>query len=249
MIFPTDEAVLDRLTTTLVDAFAPQKIILFGSRARGDHHLDSDYDLVVVVDRPPVSEDELDPIPLAAREVHGAVDVIVDSPERFERRRTDVGTIEYVADREGRVLYERASPPAPRRVHEDRTGSPESLAEWLFRARSDFAMMEAGRLAAPDARDGIVFHAHQGAEKLLKAVLVSRHVNPPRTHLLVQVLALTPAEMRDDAGVRDACLFLDHVWPTTRYPQAPLPTAAQTRRAVEHANGIRDAVLRLGLPA
>ena len=39
-------ALLDRV----VAYFRPARVILFGSRARGDHQPDSDYDLLVVVD-------------------------------------------------------------------------------------------------------------------------------------------------------------------------------------------------------
>lgn len=33
------------------ERFAPQKIVLFGSRARGDHLIESDVDLLIVSDR------------------------------------------------------------------------------------------------------------------------------------------------------------------------------------------------------
>lgn len=40
----------DRLLNQVVAVFHPRRVILFGSRARGDTHQDSDYDLMVVVD-------------------------------------------------------------------------------------------------------------------------------------------------------------------------------------------------------
>ncbi len=44
----TREAV-ESFTRRLVDCFAPEKVILFGSMARGEHNTDSDADLLVVM--------------------------------------------------------------------------------------------------------------------------------------------------------------------------------------------------------
>ena len=49
------DAKLAEMVRRLVAAFEPERIYLFGSRARGDDGADSDYDLMVVVhdDAPP----------------------------------------------------------------------------------------------------------------------------------------------------------------------------------------------------
>ena len=44
-----DDPLLDRLTQTLTEAYDPDRIYLFGSRARGEGGPDSDYDVMVVV--------------------------------------------------------------------------------------------------------------------------------------------------------------------------------------------------------
>src|SRR3954447_16659991 len=104
----TQDAILIELTRTLVEAFDPERIVLFGSRGRGDHHAESDYDVMIVVDRsdPPSERAVRD----AVESLHIDADVVVDTCERFERRRTDVGTLEFVADQEGRLLYARSQP-------------------------------------------------------------------------------------------------------------------------------------------
>ena len=236
------DTVLEQLTRVLVDRFAPERIILFGSRGRGDHRPDSDYDLVIVMERPPKPGSLVNPVYDAIREVHSAVDFRIDTPERFVRRCDDVGTIEYVAHREGRVVYERETSSRKDRVREEKRGQPDSLAEWLLRARNDFTAMEALLLGAPDARDTIAFHAHQASEKLLKAALVACHIAPPRTHMLEQLLRLASSDLRDDPGLRDACTELDLLWSSTRYPDDPIPTPDQVARAVECATRIRAAV-------
>ena len=47
-----DDALLQRMTATVVETVDPERVILFGSRARGDAETDSDVDLVVVEAEP-----------------------------------------------------------------------------------------------------------------------------------------------------------------------------------------------------
>lgn len=93
----------------IVRQFAPEKIILFGSHARGMGGPDSDADLLVVM---PVSGSKrklAEEIDLALAGVGMPKDVIVVTPEEVERYREVVGTIIYPAIHEGKVLYERVA--------------------------------------------------------------------------------------------------------------------------------------------
>lgn len=229
----TQDATLTDLTRALVERFAPDRIVLFGSRARGDHRPDSDYDLLIVVGGPSAPSEDV--VRRALRDVHRNVEVVVDTRERFERRRTDVGTLEYAADREGRILHARGTPPEPRQVRETPGRTPESLQEWIERAKSDITMMELALARSDNVRDGVVFHAHQGVEKLLKAVLVSANVPPPRTHDLTELVTRLPANVRDLPGIVEACAGLQGLWPSARYPNRPMPTSEQMQAAVRWA--------------
>ena len=237
MVDENHDAILGELTRAVVERFAPERIVLFGSRARGDHHPDSDYDLMVVLDEPP------EPWDAVARTIHDIrtnVDVLVDTCERFERRRTDIGTLEFVVDREGRILYARAPMPELRQVRETPNGPPESLQEWIARAENDFTIMELGLNRAPGVRDVIVFHAHQGVEKILKTALVGSRVPPPHTHNLTELLEQLPDELRNNRGLREACAGLYALWPNSRYPHEPLPSDEQVRQAVAWARQARE---------
>ena len=78
------------LLDPVVDYFRPQRVILFGSRARGDATRDSDIDLLVVVDDD-TPEDKL--TWRAGYEAHRtdrAADVIAMRAEDFERDRNTV---------------------------------------------------------------------------------------------------------------------------------------------------------------
>jgi HEPN domain-containing protein/predicted nucleotidyltransferase len=233
------DATLAELTRRLVERFAPERIVLFGSRARGDHHAESDYDLMVVLGQPLHSQDAVRD---AVQDIGASVDVFVGTRERFERRRSDVGTLEYAADHEGQVLYSRDPVPESRRVRETPSDPPPSLGEWIARAQRDFTVMDVLLVHAPDVRDAAVFHAHQAVEKTLKAVLVSRHVPPPRTHDLTRLFVELPDELRGDARLEKACHGLQRLWPSSRYPEAPVPTDQEVNQAVEWARRARDVV-------
>ena len=235
------DPVLAAITATIVERFAPERIVLFGSRARGDHHPDSDYDLIVVLETP-LSRGERDrPIREALRGTRRQVDVIVYTPAEFDRSRHDVGALAYAGESEGKVLYDRTPSRWPRQVREEMPAVPESLKSWVARAESDFGMM-GDVLSGSRSPDGIAFHAHQATEKYLKAALILNHVPPPRTHVLSELLPRTVAELRDDPRLRRACETLDRLWPNMRYPDHPMPTREEADAAVAAARQARSAV-------
>jgi predicted nucleotidyltransferase len=103
----TVQQLIDRMTKRIVRKFHPDKIILFGSHARGDAGADSDIDLLVVMPvEGSVCEKRLE-ISLALPDSAFPVDVIVTTSENFAWRKDIVGTIEWPATREGKVLYAR----------------------------------------------------------------------------------------------------------------------------------------------
>ena len=92
---------IDQVVKQIVDTFKPQKIILFGSYARGNPRPESDVDLLVVMDTPNRS--------LNIRRHLGVMfglDLIVYTPKRLQER-VDMGDW-FLRDilKEGKVLYE-----------------------------------------------------------------------------------------------------------------------------------------------
>ncbi len=99
---PTLPAIVDRL----VEAYRPERVYLFGSRARGDVDADSDYDMLVVV------PDNAGPTRRASRlgyvALRGtgvAVDVVVTTSSDFRGRLHVPSSLPATAVREGVVLY------------------------------------------------------------------------------------------------------------------------------------------------
>lgn len=102
------EEVLQEATRRLVRRFRPHKIILFGSQARGDADPKSDVDLLVVC---PLSgrrrREMMVEMDLALNGLGIARDIVILTPEEYERDREIPGTIARPAFLEGKVLYER----------------------------------------------------------------------------------------------------------------------------------------------
>lgn len=58
----TREELLKSIKSVLLSAVPNGKIILFGSRARGDARKDSDWDLLIILDKPEIEASDFDRI-------------------------------------------------------------------------------------------------------------------------------------------------------------------------------------------
>ena len=98
---------IDRMVQRIVRKFRPEQVILFGSQARGDAGSDSDVDLLVVMDFEGSAFEKAVEVREALHSILVPKDIIVARPEDFAWRKEMVGTIEWPAAREGKVLYAR----------------------------------------------------------------------------------------------------------------------------------------------
>lgn len=93
----------------IIERFHPVKIILFGSRARGESRSGSDADLLVVMPVTGSRRDAATSIDLALSGIRLPMDIIVVTPDDVERGRRVIGSIIQTALREGKVLHEAAA--------------------------------------------------------------------------------------------------------------------------------------------
>ncbi len=104
---------MDRLPKGLLDQIVahlnPQKVILFGSRATGKTHKDSDWDFLVIVD------DGIEPERIGWRSMHEArrgineaIDLIACREKTFQDQIDIVGTLPWIAAQRGIVVYDRS---------------------------------------------------------------------------------------------------------------------------------------------
>jgi predicted nucleotidyltransferase len=105
----TEVEVLPEIVRRLVAEFDPEEIILFGSRAWGQPHADSDYDLMVIV-----SMSDERPTRRATkayerlRGIGVPTDVIVSTRQEFDRFSGVVSSLQSQILKQGKVLYGRS---------------------------------------------------------------------------------------------------------------------------------------------
>jgi len=88
--------------------FGAERVILFGSYARGMVTADSDIDLLVVAETSLSPLKRYGAVRRLLADVPSSFDIIVKTPEEYVRWRSVVNNIVYFADKYGKVLYERA---------------------------------------------------------------------------------------------------------------------------------------------
>jgi len=197
----TDEAVRNRIqemVDRIVREFGPDRIILFGSHARGEGGPDSDVDLLVVM------------------------------PVKGSRRRKSW------APSSGRLRgKERCCMP-------DREQVVAVVRGWVARAEGDLkTAAHTLKLEADCPTETVCFHAQQAVEKYLKALLVLRGIDFPKTHDIEELMSLVPAADRPEIPADEQARLTDYAT-VMRYPGDYEPISlTEARRAVSMARRVR----------
>lgn len=97
--------VLDDIVRRIVEVAHPEKIIMFGSAARGEMGRHSDVDLLVVKSDVEHRGRLTGDIYMNLIGVGQAVDIIVVTPEDIERYGDSIGLVFRPALKEGEVIY------------------------------------------------------------------------------------------------------------------------------------------------
>ncbi len=102
----SDDPVLHEILRRLVAAFQPERVYLFGSKARSDTGADSDYDLMIVVaDEAPPEKRRSRLAYQALRGTRAAADVLVWTRGAFDSRLHLPASLPATIAREGKLLY------------------------------------------------------------------------------------------------------------------------------------------------
>ena len=116
---------------------------------------------------------------------------------------------------------------------------------WVLKAEHDLLNIENNLAAREIPWDTVGFHAQQCVEKYLKALLISRQIDPPKIHDLTELYALLPDGLLQDFNVHS----LEELNPYSiegRYPGVwEAVEQAEALRAVEAARMIRQAIRRV----
>ncbi len=100
-----DYTQLKEAIVSIFKTFDPEKIILFGSHARGHEDEESDIDLILVYNTTKAYLDRLKEL-YVAWDIPRAVDILAYTPEEFDGMMQESLFIQE-ATREGQILYER----------------------------------------------------------------------------------------------------------------------------------------------
>ena len=105
---PVTEEVLAQIVSRIVDALAPEKVILFGSYAYGTPSQDSDVDLLVIMETDAQPVDRYLAVSRLLRPRPFPVDILVKTPEEINQALKKGDSFLRELTTQGRVLYERS---------------------------------------------------------------------------------------------------------------------------------------------
>jgi HEPN domain-containing protein len=219
----------------VVDYFKPQRVILFGSRARGEATRDSDIDLLVVVDDDTPPEKLTSKAGYEAHRSRHAADVFPMRAEIFELDRNIVGTLAAEADADGIVLY--GAPKGASMKSADPRALWEAVEDWLEAAAEDRRVAATCLALDPPARGAAAFHCQLAVEKLLKGFLMLAGKRSGKTHSLAQLSAAAEASFPEIsdlvAAAKDWSRWaVDFRYPRRRGRVKPAPDEDELRRAL-----------------
>ena len=100
--------IVSEMSSAIVAAARPRRIILFGSRASGTATEDSDFDLMVVEDEPGDRYREMVRLRKLLRSFRVPLDLVVVSEDKYQYWRDTPGNVYFEAATKGVTLYEAA---------------------------------------------------------------------------------------------------------------------------------------------
>jgi predicted nucleotidyltransferase len=121
-----DPEILADVVVRVVRAAAPEKIVLFGSAARGEMGPHSDIDILVIKRGKFDYGRMLTTIYSELSEIDSSVDVVLATPETVERYRDSYCLVYHPAMREGRIIYEAEALPSGRSARMAQSGAKQS---------------------------------------------------------------------------------------------------------------------------
>ncbi len=121
-------------------------------------------------------------------------------------------------------------------------GREELVKAWVKKAEGDINAAEACLKHTPACYDAVCFHAQQSAEKYLKAYLIFKGEETPRTHDLGFLVSLAAKIDTDFFQIIDLAEALTDYAVEVRYPLFEEPDEEEAQEALTMAKKIREFV-------
>ena len=260
---PPGPVTIQSVVDTLM-GYNPEKIILFGSAARGDADEYSDIDLIVIKQTKRRFMQRLVDV-TAYLPPNTRIDALVYTPKEFRQMvEGENPFIEGVLE-DARVLYEK-NPGADTWVLasslKDSGGEGsrfvkkplETARRWL--AQAEHSLVTTRTLLENNLLSDTCFHSEQTAQLALKAFLYSLRRRFVTIHSVRELASLCAQEDADFSPFVEYGTYLDRYYLTTRYPDAlPEPalpfesfTEREAQQAFAYATEIID-LLKAKVPA
>ncbi len=124
----------------------------------------------------------------------------------------------------------------------------EVLQQWIGKAESDYIVAQHAMQLKPEdcPFDVICFHCQQVVEKYLKILQIFLGVDPPKTHMIDELLALLPKSFHPTLSEKEQEILNDYAV-ISRYPGGPIVGSPEAIEALRLAGHIRSHV-RAKLP-
>jgi predicted nucleotidyltransferase len=99
---------IEQIVNTIVTSVEPDKIILFGSYARGDYKKNSDIDILILKKGLKNERDVTNNLYMEFfnKKISTPIDLIAVDYDKYYQLNNDIGYIYKTIDREGTVIYE-----------------------------------------------------------------------------------------------------------------------------------------------
>lgn len=115
---------------------------------------------------------------------------------------------------------------------------------WLEKARRDLETAVRELNQAKPFTDIVCFHAQQAAEKYLKAYLIWKEFEFPRTHVLEDLVLLAAQKEPEFLNLKDEVTLLTPYAVETRYPEFEEPLLEDAQEAVRIAKMVQHFILQ-----
>ena len=195
--------------------------VLFGSRARGTQHRDSDWDVAFVLEGGEPRHPGLATSVFPRQQMPDAllrIDAWALSEDDLRRRARALGTLPYAICRDGRVLAGEWNGPDPTQMERDATMNPE---DWASRMRLVVVKIHAAftpldAIAASNTWigsgeycNGLLQASADAAELLVKATMERRGVPADRSHDVAGLAAAFAAQRQDQSALAERMAALN----------------------------------------